>query len=69
MKRSEMLLKLMEILVEAPQEIESAAHSILTRLEKAGMCPPINKEKSFKLLDNGALTYGVHEWEPEDEKV
>lgn len=37
MKRSEMLLKLQEILVEAPEDLEAAANSILTRLEKSGM--------------------------------
>ncbi len=40
MKRTDMLLRLQEILVEAPDDIEQAAQSILTRLEKAGMAPP-----------------------------
>ncbi len=40
MKRSEMLLKLQEMMIEAPSDIEQATESILTRLEKAGMAPP-----------------------------
>lgn len=39
MKRSDLLLKLQEILVEAPDDIEDAAEDILTRLEKLGLCP------------------------------
>lgn len=37
MKRSDMILKLQEFMVEAPEEFEKAADYILAKLEKAGM--------------------------------
>jgi hypothetical protein len=57
MKRSEMLLKLMEMMVEAPEDIEVAANDILTRLERAGMKPP----------KDGPYSFSTHDWTPEDE--
>lgn len=62
MKRSEAL----NLIWDSINELEDANH-ILTKLEKAGMMPPIIKEKSFQLLENGVLTYAVHEWESENE--
>ena len=37
MKRSEMLLKLQEAMVESPQDFDKAAEYILSHLEKSGM--------------------------------
>lgn len=37
MTRADMILKIEEMLVEAPENITEAAKSILTRLEKAGI--------------------------------
>lgn len=39
--------------------------NILKTMEYAGMVPPINKDKSFKILENGEMTYNVHEWDEE----
>lgn len=47
---------------------EYDADDLLRVLEKAGMLPPENKDKSYKLSDNGEMIYSVNEWEPEDEK-
>lgn len=59
MRRSDMILKLMETLVEAPEELEEAAEYILTHMEKVGMLPPYNPSH----LDHGAVT--DCQWEPE----
>lgn len=67
MKRSEML-KLIESIIDAGRDYyDNATRSdnLLSQLEQAGMLPPTNKEKSFKLLDNGEMVYQVNEWEPE----
>lgn len=40
---------------------------LLGLIEKAGMLPPIIKEKSFKMQDDGQMSYAVHEWESENE--
>ena len=51
MKRSEMILHLQLMLVEAPQDLEAAAEDILSRLEKWGMKPPcVNSDKCQALL-------------------
>jgi len=66
-KRSEAL----QLIKDSLQEIDMNANTplfaeeILKKLEKAGMEPPINDEKSFTLLPSGELTYAVHEWEAE----
>ena len=62
MKRSDMLLKLMETLVEAPEGVEEAAKYILAHIEKAGMLPPT---RELTLLGN---YYTENEWETEDEE-
>lgn len=41
---------------------------ILSALEKAGMLPPQDDSKSFKMLQNGEIVYNVNEWESEDEE-
>jgi hypothetical protein len=51
MKRRDMILKLEEILVEAPEKLEEAAEYILFKLEKHGMMPPcVDGDKCQKLL-------------------
>lgn len=55
MKRSEML----SIIWEAINELEDANH-ILTRLEEAGMKPPIQR-------DPDGYSCGPGEWEPEND--
>lgn len=44
-----------------------AAKELLDQLEEAGMNPPTNEARSFKLLDSGEMTYNVTAWDPEDE--
>ncbi len=66
MKRSEMLLKIQEMLVEAPDSLEDAANQILTRIEKVGMKPPY----SNKMFQRDAKIYidaDGCQWEPENE--
>lgn len=46
-----------------PEEAEGLMKFIETKLE---MAPPMNKEKSFTMLESGELTYEVREWEPEE---
>lgn len=60
MRRSDMILKIMEALVEAPEELEEAAEYILTHIEKAGMIPPYNPPH----LDHGAVQ--DCQWDPEE---
>lgn len=76
MKRSYMILRLMEILVEAPQDLEAAANDILNRLEKAGMSPPhrpvvvpnpnIKTDSDLAVLP-ALIVQDQQTWEPEDE--
>ncbi len=40
MKREDMVLRIMEMLIELPEDVEAAANEILNRIEKAGMRPP-----------------------------
>ena len=63
MKRSEMIA----IIWNAINELEDGEH-ILSKMEAAGMAPPIDMEKSFKMLKNGEMVYEVREWEPESKK-
>jgi hypothetical protein len=73
MKRKEALKVIVEVLEVSRRyqagitHDETKAEYILNALEDLGMLPPINEEKSFKVLDNGEITYGVYEWEKEDE--
>ena len=68
MKRSAMILRLMEILVEAPEDVEKAANYILTRLEKAGMKPPtIILDPNSYNRSEGTYGYEANEWEPEND--
>lgn len=60
MKRSDMILKIQEMLVEAPESLEAAAEDILARLERAGMQPPHTKVKNCNCYD--------HNWEPETDE-
>jgi hypothetical protein len=64
MKRSE-AIKIIEECLRHPYDYPAV--TILMKLEDAGMVPPMIKEKSFKILNDGQLTYAVHEWE--DEKI
>ena len=41
---------------------------ILSALEKAGMLPPQDDNKSFRMLPSGEMVYNVNEWESEDEE-
>lgn len=58
MKRSDMVLKLMESMVEAPEDLEEAADYLLAHLEKNGMRPPHTKVINCNCYD--------HEWEEEN---
>jgi hypothetical protein len=67
MKRSMMVLKLAEMLVESNiEDVEEAADDILARLEKAGMQPPV---RTIYHVDPTDPFYyeEKNEWEPEDE--
>lgn len=67
MKRSHMLLKIQEMLVELPEDVEKAAESLLKRLEKAGMVPPaVTRHPDAYNRSEGTYGYEVHEWESED---
>lgn len=75
MKREEMLLKIQEILVEQSEDmtLEDAAEDILTRLEKAGMRPPMLPENYCQaIMDIYIGGYSKNQWEEnvqKDEKV
>ena len=60
MKRSEMIIRLQEILVELPEDIEHASEALLLRIERAGMIPPIEPGRTVYDLD-----LGIPEWEEE----
>jgi len=69
MKRSDMLLKLMESMIEAPEDIEQAADYLLSRLEKAGMLPPLATfTKKLSDVGPGSISWSIekHVWERED---
>lgn len=69
MKRSEMILKIMEAMVEAPDDMEKAADRLLTAIEKAGMQAPNIKYRELfpnSLLEN-TEEHWFALWEPEDE--
>lgn len=70
MKRSDMLLKLQETLVEAPEGVEEAAEYILAHLEKAGMVPPGKFTSSgcmhtVRDMCNCGPGYHEYEWDRE----
>lgn len=73
MKRSEMVLRIATLITlgeitpkgEKPENRKVTADKILALVEKLGMEPPIIKEKSFKIGEDGQMTYAVHEWEKE----
>lgn len=50
---------------ELPSSYEEIAGTVIDFLISKGMKPPMLEEESFKILPNGEMTYGVHEWEPE----
>jgi hypothetical protein len=67
MKRSLMVLKLAEALMETQaMSWEDTADDVLTRLEKAGMVPPM---RTIYHVDPTDPFYfeEKHEWEPENE--
>jgi len=69
MKRSE-ILKLIEETWKNSTSFPTdrlVAEYILKVIEKAGMLPPIIKEKSWIINDNEEMIYSVNEWEPEDD--
>lgn len=72
MKRSEMKKRLLQCLVKEElsygrvSAIPEVAETILAFIEEQGMVPPIIQEQSWKMLENGELTYAVHEWENEE---
>lgn len=69
MKRSDMLLKLQEMLVESSPSIEEAANDILTRLEKVGMKPPaLESMKCQAILDTYYEFYTFNMWDEDFEK-
>ena len=45
---------------------EKDAEAILEAIEKAGMVPPLDESKSFKMLHSGEMIYEVREWEKEN---
>lgn len=68
MKRSEMV-KLIQDAVYEKFQIKVRRKDIdpiLTKIEQAGMVPPIIKEKSFYIAENGEEIYATHEWESEE---
>lgn len=68
MKRSDMILKLMEILVEAPEDVEAAADQILARLEKLGMRPPaVDSDKCQALMTVYYAGYTFNQWDEDFE--
>ena len=77
MKRSEMVLLMYSWMLEPPVEIKQISdggqqmymmmNHILSKIEQAGMLPPMLKDESFKLADNGEMIYGVYKWEPEND--
>ncbi len=64
MKRSDMLLKIMESLLEAPEDIEEAAEYLLTHIEKNGMMPPLYSYDYFGDYSNGCRI-PIYTWESE----
>ena len=79
MKRSEMLDKLQDVLINLGLKTEydcgccqkeasiDEAEAILHFIEYAAMMPPKDIQKSFRILPNGEMTYNVYRWEPENE--
>jgi hypothetical protein len=68
MKRSEVLLKIQEAMVEAPDEIDEAADYILKAMERAGMFPPAYAKPIKSEYAEPGDYQSCFEWEPEDEK-
>jgi len=73
MKRDEMILKIMEMLVHTSEDLEEAANDILTGLEKAGMKPPsVSEEDCQALMTVYYAGYTFNQWDEDlekDEKV
>lgn len=65
MKRSQMLIRLMETLVEAPSDLELAANYILTQVEQAGMKPPYSND-AFQKQAKVFIQPEGYDWDPED---
>jgi hypothetical protein len=67
MKRSDMLLRIVDILNSAPKSVVNSyiADCVLTGIEDLGMLPPSEKYKNQCLVCGGP--YEVCKWEPEIE--
>ena len=77
MKKSEMIEKLLNYFYNSEigvQELCGCCYrdvsgqeceEIIDFLQQEGMLPPEDKDKSFKMLDNGEMIYNVNEWENE----
>lgn len=68
MKRSEMVLKIAEFLIEPryPDDPVEEANVILSRLEKAGMLPPMCA-RGFDRDGLSSKTPPSNKWEPEQD--
>jgi hypothetical protein len=67
-RRTEMLLKLQEILVELPEDLERASEELLTRIEKLGMAPPCLPSEYCQALMQVYMDPSFNRWEEDVEK-
>jgi len=75
MKRSEMVLRVMEMLVELPEDLEAAAGELVDRMVKAGMNPPhraiLADNPNIKTSEDmttmpALIVKDTQTWEPEE---
>lgn len=68
MRREEMLLKIQEILVELPENVENAAESLLKRIERAGMKPPTIDSDRCQVLIQKYVDPSFSMWDEDFDK-